>query len=144
MNIIRLEPHSMAIFYKIDADPGFAIKLCSDATLFDAVNRSIFIGEPEPDQREEVQAAVDELRASGEVTFEDGWISLRVGMAEVTAFLMEQIGEIKLEEHWADKQRFEELKKREEAEGRYELLRQALVDALGDKVAGIAGKANAA
>ncbi|ODM71698.1 hypothetical protein [Bradyrhizobium elkanii] len=144
MNIIRLEPHSMAIFYKIDADPGFAMKLCSDATLFDAVNRSMFLGEPEPDQREEVQSVVDQLRESGEVSFEDGWISLRIGMAEVTAYLMAQIDEIKAEEHWADKQRFEELKKREEAEGRYELLRRALVDALGVKTAELAEKASAA
>lgn len=139
--IIRLEPHSMAIYYKIDVDPGFAMKLCSDVTLFDAVNRSMFLGEPEPDQREEVQAAVDQLRASGEVNFEDGWISLRIGMADVTAYLMAQIAEIKAEESFADKQRFEELKKREEAEGRYELLRQALVDALGDKAAGVVGAA---
>src|SRR5580704_2168684 len=135
--IVRLEPHSMAIFYKIDVDPGFAMSLCSDVSLFNAVHRSMYGNNPpDPESRAEVVDIIEKLREGGsvgDVGFEDGWISLRVGMAEVTAFLMEKLGEAKQEERWADKQRYEELKAKEAAETRYALLSQALVEALGDK-----------
>jgi hypothetical protein len=135
--IVRLEPHSMAIFYKIDVDPGFAMSLCSDVSLFNAVHRSMYgSNPPDPESRAEVVGVVEKLREGGnvgDVGFEDGWISLRVGMAEVTAFLMEKLGEAKQEERWADKQRYDMMKAREEVQTKYALLCQALVEALGDK-----------
>lgn len=81
------------------------------------------------------------LRESGDVAFEDGWISLRIGMAAVTTFLLQKVDEAKAEERHADKLRFEEMKKRDEVTTRFMALRQALVDALGDRVAEIAEKA---
>jgi len=131
--VIRLEPHSMAVFWKVDVDPGFAMSLCSDVSLFDAVSLAMFMPPLDPGNRAEVQDIVDQLREGGDVNFEDAWISLRTGMAAVTAFLMAKTIEAKEEERWADRQRFEELKRREEAETRHALLRQALVEALGDK-----------
>jgi hypothetical protein len=139
--VIRLEPFSMAVFSQIDVDPGFAVKLCNDVTLFSAVHDALFVGAPDDDTRAETADVVAKLRDVGDVAFEDGWISLRVGMTDVTAFLMEKLKEAKDEERWADRQRFNELKAKEEAEGRYALLRQALVDALGDKAAEIAARA---
>jgi hypothetical protein len=145
--VIRLEPHSMAIFYKIDVDPGFAMSLCSDASLFNAVHRSMYGNNaPDSESRAEVVGIIEKLREGGnvgDVGFEDGWISLRIGMADVTAFLMEKLGEAKQEERWADKQRYEELKAKEATKEKYALLRQALVDALGDKGPEIAAKAAA-
>jgi hypothetical protein len=52
--------------------------------------------------------------------------------------------EAREDERHADEQRFAELKRREAAEGRYALLQQALVDALGDKVLEVVAKADAA
>lgn len=141
--VIRLEPFSMAVFSKIDVDPGFAVKLCNDLTLFSAVHDAMFITLPDDDSRAETQTVVDALREAGDVAFEDGWISLRVGMTAVTAFLMEKLKEAKDEERWADEQRYKELKAKQEAEGRYALLRQALVQALGDNTAAIAEQAAA-
>ncbi len=139
-NIIRLEPHSLAVFFSADADPGFIVKLCNDASLFDTVHCGMFMpGTPQDaDTREEVAGIVDKLREGGDIAFEQGWVSLRIGLADATAFLMEKLGEAKQEERYADKQRYEELKRREAAEDKYEILRGALVLALGDKVAMLA------
>ena len=144
MKIIRLEPHSMAIFFMVDVDPGFAVTLCSDVTLFDAVHNSMFCKPADADSRAEVTDVVEQLRENGDVSFEDGWISLRIGMAAVTAYLLERAVDAVQNESFADRQRFEELKRREAAEGRYALLQQALVDALGDKVLEVVAKADAA
>lgn len=141
--VIRLEPHSAAVFFSIDSDPGFGIRLCNDATLFSAVHQTVFNKAPDDESRDEVVDIVEALRATGGFDFEDGWIALRIGMAAVTEFLMEKVVEFKLDEHFADKRRFEELKKREAAEERYALLRQALVDALGEKAMAIAEQAAA-
>ena len=137
--VIKLEPHSMAVFWSIDVDPGFAMSLCSDASLFDTVHRALF-GEPTAETRTEALGTVEALREHGGVDFEDGWIVLKTGMLDVTAFLMEKVAANKAEERWADQQRFEEMKRRAVAESAYGLLREALRDALGDKAAEIAAK----
>jgi hypothetical protein len=136
--IIRLEPHSMAIFWKVDVDPGFAMKLCNDVSLFDAVHGTMFVGPQDAESRVEVAGIVERLRESGNIEFEDGWIMLRSGLANITGFLMDQIVEAREDERDADKQRFEELRRREAAEEKYALLRQALVEALGDNGAVLA------
>lgn len=140
--IIRLEPHSMAVFASIDVDPGFAMHLCSDASLFDTVHRAMFVFDSEPttETRAEVIGMVETLRNAGAIEFEDGWIVLKRGMLEVTAFLMEKVAAAKAEERWADRQRYEEMKRREAAETAYAALRQALRDALGEKAAEIAAR----
>jgi len=139
--IVRLEPHSMALFFKIDSDPGFGLKLCSDVSLFAAVHSAMFTRAPDDDSRAEVADVVAKLRDDGNVGFEDGWISLRTGMADVTALLMEKVAEAKEEERWADNQRFEEHKRRDAAETKYAALCHALREALGDRATEIAGKA---
>jgi hypothetical protein len=106
--VIRLEPHSAAVFFSIDSDPGFGIRLCNDATLFSAVHQIVFNKAPDDDSRAEVADIVEALRTTGGFDFEDGWIALRTGMAAVTEFLMEQLVNIKGDEHFADKQRCEE------------------------------------
>jgi len=133
-------PPSLAIFHKIDVDPGFAVMLCTDASLQATINVALYASTeaPDADCRAEAAEVMAELRQNGDVTWEDGWISLRVGLADVTSFVMEKMKEAREEERWADRQRYEELKKREDAETRYALLRQALADALGDKAAEIA------
>ena len=148
MKIIRLEPHSRwRSSTRSTSIPGFAMSLCSDASLFNAVHRSIYGNNPpDAESRAEVVGVVEKLREGGnvgDVGFEDGWISLRAGMAEVTAFLMEKLAEVKQEERWADKQRYDELKAKEAAQTKYELLRQALVEALGDNGPEIAARAAA-
>lgn len=142
-NITRLEPYTMAVFFSCDVDPGFYVKLCNDGSLLDTVHGGMFMKEQDAETREEVAGIVQALRESGRMAFEDGWIDLRIGMADVTAFIMEKMKEAKDEEHFADKQRYDELRRREETEGRYELLRQALTDALGPRAPEIAAKAAA-
>jgi hypothetical protein len=80
------------------------------------------------------------LRERGAVEFEDGWIVLKSGMLDVTAFLMEKIAAAKAEERYADQQRFQEMTRRAAAESAHGLLREALRDALGDRAAEIAAK----
>src|SRR5581483_6771344 len=91
--IHRIEPNTAALFYSIDAEPKFAVTLCRDSTLFDAVRGTIFPvdGDLSQEQHDEITGHVRELRASGGVDFEDGWLALRVGMADVVAFLMEKV-----------------------------------------------------
>lgn len=139
--IVRLEPHSMAVFFSIDTDPGFAMKLCNDVSLFTTVHGGMFMKEQDAESRAEVADIVEKLRRGGDVAFEDGWISLRVGMADVASFLMQKTIETKQEERWADKQRFDEMKMKQVAEARHALLRQALVEALGDGAAALAALA---
>src|SRR6185369_7095318 len=136
--VVRLEPHTMAVFFSCDVDPGFYVKLCNEASLLDTIHGGMFMKEQDADTRAEVASVVQALRESGDFNFEDGWISLRVGMADVTVFAMEKVKEAKENERYADKQRYEELKRREEAEGRFELLRQALTDALGPRAPDVA------
>lgn len=121
----------MAVFSSIDVDPGFDMKLCNDASLFDAVHLATFIGAPTDETRAEVEGIVDLLRADGDVHYADGWISLRLGMAAVATFLLAKLEEARRDERWADEQRFEELKLKQAAEARYDRLRQALREALG-------------
>lgn len=135
--ITHLKPNTMALFYSIDGNPKFGVKLCHERGLFDAVRLVMFARDAEED-REEINGYVKQLRESGGVDFEDGWLSLRVGMADVVAFLMSKIVEAKAEERYADNERFNELKRREEAETRYAALRAVLLDALGDKAPDLA------
>lgn len=142
-NITHLEPYAMVVFFSCDVDPGFYAKLCNDGSLLDTVHGGMFMKEQDAETREEVAGIVQVLRESGHMAFEDGWIDLRIGMSDVTAFIMEKMKEAKDEERFADKQRYDEMKRREETEGRYELLRQALADALGPRARDIAAKAAA-
>lgn len=136
--VVRLEPHTMAVFFSMDVDPGFYVKLCNDKSLFDTVLSGMFMREATGDDREEVERVVAALRETGSMSFEDGWIELRIGMADVTAFLVEKVGAAKQDERWADNQRFEELKRRQAAETRFGALRSALLDALGDDAPAVA------
>lgn len=130
-NVTRLEPNTMAVFFSMDVDPGFYVKLCNEGSLLSTVLNGLFMREPDEEGKAEAKRVADELRESGSVDFEDGWIALRVGMAEVTAFLMEKIGAAKQDERWSDQERYKELKAREAAETRFVALRAALLDALG-------------
>lgn len=133
-NVVRMEPTPIALFAKIDADPGFSIKLCNEASLFQSVQESLFWGPINSEQLIEVAETVDKLKEGGDIAFEDGWMSLRIGMNAVTAFLMQKIKEAKEEERYADEQRYKELVARGQAEGRFRSLQHALIDAIGDKV----------
>lgn len=127
-------PPTMALFFSIDDDPKFGLKLCNDETLRDAVVSAMYLDPAAADQ-EEVDRIVATLQGEeAGLDFEDGWLKLAVGMNEVTEFLMEKVKEAIAEERWSDEQRFKELQRREEAEGRYGLLRKALIEALGDQV----------
>lgn len=132
--VVRIEPTPMTFFSKIDCDPGFSIKLCNEASLFETVRGALFFGVTDSEQTIEVAETVEQLKVGRDVAFEDGWMSLRIGMADVTAYLMQKITEAKEEERYADGQRYKELEARRETELRYTILRQALIEALGDRV----------
>jgi hypothetical protein len=143
-DVIRMEPNTIAVFFSMDAEPRWYVKLCNDATLFDTVHAGMWMNaEPTEQSRTETDGVLEDLRETGNVDFEDGWIQMRVGMAAVVEWLTGKAKEAADEASYEDKRRFEEMKRREEAEGRYELLRQALVDALGDRGPEIAAKAAA-
>jgi len=129
----------MALFFKTDSAPGFHFELCNDVSIYPAVHRVLF-GSGDGDAAE-CKAILDELREKKVVTFEDGWIALCSGMAEVSAFIFGKCIEIKADEGWADKARVEAIQAKDAAEARYQALRCALLDALADKAASIIGKA---
>jgi hypothetical protein len=135
-NVVRLEPTPIVLFASIDADPGFSIKLCNEASLFRTVQEALFFGPAalDAEQIAEVADTVEKLKESGNLAFEDGWMCLCTGMADVTAFLMQKIKETKEEASWADEERCKEIRRREDAEARFRLLQHALIDAVGDKV----------
>lgn len=136
----RLEPFTMAVVFSMDLDPGFHVKLCNEASLSDTVHGGMFMREQDAQSKAETAEIVKQLRESGSVNFEDGWIKLCVGMADVVAFLVEKAGEAKQEERYADEQRFKEMKSREEWQTRYETLRATLAEALGSRGPEIAAK----
>lgn len=129
----RLEPYTMAVIFSTDADPGFQVKLCNEASLFETVHGGMFMRGADEQSRQETVGIVATLRESGSVDFEDGWIKLCVGMADVVALLVEKASEAKQEQRYADQQRFNELKEREEWQIKYEVLRAVLVEALGPR-----------
>lgn len=137
-DVVRMEPNTMAVFFSMDAEPRWYVKLCNDATLFEAVHSGLWMDEPTEQSRTEVDGIIETLRETGSVDFEDGWVQMRIGTAAIVEWLVEKAKEAKSEEAYADQQRSQELKRRKAAEERYDLLRQALSDALGDKAPEIA------
>jgi hypothetical protein len=143
-DVVRMDPNTIAVFFSMDAEPRWYVKLCNDAMLFDTVHAGMWMNEePTEQSRTETDGVLEDLRETGNVDFEDGWIQMRVGMAAVVEWLTAKAKEATDEATYEDKRRFEEMKRREEAECRYELLRQALVDALGGHGPEIAAKAAA-
>lgn len=143
-DVVRIEPNTIAVFFSMDADPRWYVKLCNDATLFETVHAGIWMTDVRNEQSQvETTGIVEGLRENGAVDFEDGWVQMRVGTAAIVEWLTAKVTEACNEERYADQQRFEELKRREAAEERYDLLRQALADALGPRGPEIAAKAAA-
>ena len=130
-----------ALFFSDDSDIGFNVKLCEEATLWDTVHSGMFMAEPDASSREEVDGIVEELRENPAVDFEDGWIAIRRGMVDVTAFLMEKLIQATSDQEYADKQRYQEMRRREEAVEAYSNLKAVLLAALGDKAGEVAAAA---
>src|SRR5688500_15287955 len=111
-DVLRIEPHTMAVIFSMDAHPGWYVQLCNEANLFATVHAGMFMSDQSEQSRTETAGIVETLRESGSVDFEDGWIQLRVGMADVTAFLVAKATEAAQEARAEDLLRFEELKRR--------------------------------
>ena len=140
MSVVHVEPNSMALFYSMDADPKFGVELCNPGNLSKTVQKTMFCRDAEED-RAELENILAALQEDGKISFEDGWLVLTKGMQATAAFLMEKVTEAVAEQRYEDKQRFDELKRREAAEGKYARLQEALIEALGDRIAEIAAKA---
>lgn len=123
---------TMALFFKIDGPPDFAFTLCEgEASLRAAVHEALF-GNAKPDAMTvaEVAGAMSALQESGNIDFEDGWLSLRTGVAEVAAFMMEKVEAADKEMRDADGLRYEQFNRANTAEAKYSALCTALVLAL--------------
>lgn len=118
----------------------FGVTLCTEDTLRAEVQKHL---DPGGERMEEFEANMTELLEKGAVDFEDGWIVIKRGTAEIVDFLIYQLREAVAEEKGADQRRYEELKRRETAEARFAVLQSALLDALGPKAPEIAAKAAA-
>lgn len=132
---------TMALFCSIDGPPGFSVILTTAAVLNRAVSEALFLPLPgrvlDSDQLAEVRHAADALRESGSLAFEDGWLRLCTGLTEITAFFMEKLADAKAEEKYADKRRYEEMKRADALAAKYAALRDALITAFGDNAPGV-------
>lgn len=131
---------TIAFFYSTDDQPKFAYVLCNESTLSETILKTLYHDPSEDDRAEAVSHAVHLMENLG-MDFEDGWIAVRIGMKDVAEFLMEKVKEQASEAAWSDGERYKELQRRQKAEDRFNALRGALVDALGDKGPEIAAKA---
>jgi hypothetical protein len=121
----------MLLILKDDSAVGFHTRVCSRETLTTAVFREMFGTVYAAEHHKEVADIVAGLLREGHVPFEDGWIELRTGIADVVAFFETRFAEAKAEEDFSDKQRCEELRRRQRAEADYQTLRDVLRVALG-------------
>lgn len=124
-------PPTMALFYSMDADPQVGVRLCTADRLIEAIASTMFSLEPDAKQWTECAALAVDLREKGEVQFEDGWLKLCIGLQAVTDFAMSKVKAAKADERHADRQRFNEMRRGDEAELRYAMLCCALKGALG-------------
>ena len=129
------EQPTMAVFASIDDKPGFEMLPCTEATLWAAVRKAMFCcedGDPISDQhRSEIDGAVEALQQDGHISFEDGWLALRIGLAQVGTFAIHKARDIAEDRDFEDGRRYKQHLRAEAAEERYRLLREALIDALG-------------
>lgn len=130
---------TMVLFMSHDGDEHgcrFSYALCDDETLFKAVAEATWF-EPTAEHQNECEKLVAELRENGIVDFEDGWLSLRVGIAAVTEFLMEKIRFECSERKYEQSEQAETAEKYRVAAKKYDDLCAALQVAM-DNPAGLA------
>ncbi len=133
----------VALFYKIDAEPGFGLTICRDDEIDGAVREALFgKGDITAENATEIRETAAELLTSGRVDFEDGWLDLRNGMADAIAFVVERLNEARDDERFSDQRRADEQVRANASVIRYGQLRQALIEALGDKAAVVLAVAN--
>ncbi|MGY4288847.1 hypothetical protein ACVWXO_008067 [Bradyrhizobium sp. LM2.7] len=123
------------VILKDDSMIGFHTRICSRETLTTAVFREVFNVAFAAEHHKEVADIVAGLLREARVDFEDGWIELRTGVADVVSFFEMQLAEAKAEADFEDKRRYEELQGRQKAEADYRTLREALRLALGPRAA---------
>lgn len=122
---------TMALFSSVDDAPGFDMKLCDEATLEETVRKALFVGDATDEQREEARHIAAELKQNGSVHFEDGGLTLRFGIEDIAAWLMEKcIGHAK-EAKYSDERAAEAYREAEAAALKYKALADALRTALG-------------
>lgn len=133
---------TMVLFCSCDGPLGFGVIQTSAARLDQAVRDALFLPLPggrvlDSDQVAEARHVAETLRESGNLAFEDGWLRLCSGLADITAFFMERLAEAKAEEAYADERRYEEMKRADALAAKYAALRDALITAFGDKAPGV-------
>ncbi|MCK1568962.1 hypothetical protein IVB08_34455 [Bradyrhizobium sp. 173] len=121
----------MLLIAKDDSKIGFNARVCNRETLTVTVFQALFGVPFAAEHHKEVAEICAGLLKEGRFDFEDGWIELRTGVADVASFFTMQLQDAKEEEDAADKLRFEEMQKRKAAEKQYADLRDALSLAIG-------------
>lgn len=134
-------PPTMALFYSMDHGLKFGCQVCNETTLLETVHGVMFVlaaGETMSiEQEAECKRYVQGLRESGSISFEDGWLELRVGLLDALAFVIERADEQRKEAEWSDQQRAEEYRRANEIAAKYAGLCTALRNALGEHTRGI-------
>jgi hypothetical protein len=122
----------VAYIYSHDGDDHglkFSVSLCTEDTLRETVQKHLC-----PDGEDlEFPALFDALSESGGHDFEDGWVVVKRGCAEIVEFLIYQMREAKAEENYADTERAKEACRRVLAETKYAALCEALIGAIDTK-----------
>lgn len=133
-------PVTLALFYSMDDDPKFGVLFCAAERLQATVQSVMFPGPDDltpPNAKEECERLAAELRQSGSVSFEDGWLELRTGLQDAVAFMMEKVKDARADERYADQQRADEHRRLQDVATKYAALCVSLQAALGEHVRGI-------
>ncbi len=144
-NVVALAADTAALFFSINDPPQtIGVTVCSDRTLNTAIAAAVFGGDVDtPDARDEVSRLVATLRESGHVEFDDGWLQLCVGVRAIVVFLMAQIRSAREDARYADQLRAAEHIRAAAVGKKYNDLRAALIEALGDRAPAIVQRAAA-
>ena len=122
----------MLLIMKDDSKLGFNARVCNRENLTMIVFQGMFGVPFAAENHKEVADIVAGLLRVNRVDFEDGWIELRVDVADVAAFFTLRLQDVEDEKNHADKERYIELQGRKAAEARYDALREALQLAIGN------------
>jgi uroporphyrinogen-III decarboxylase len=126
----RLPTHLIA--FSDDSDIGFHCVTCTADLIGVSIAFGLFGKGPySDDQIVEAEAAFRELTEKSRVEFEDGWITMDTGIADIVAFFTAKLKEAADEVRWADTERFSELQRRQAIQRAYTTLCTALSSALG-------------
>lgn len=130
-----------ALFFATDCAPRFGMELCTKESLAETIRKNLWGSNLSDDDHATIKEWSDALIEEGKIDFEDGWLGLFVGIEAITAELMRRCVEQYEETQYECRGAAEYGAAKVRAEERYNRLRDALRDALGDKGPEVAAKA---